>query len=55
LEPYAEGGAEGYVIPFDEMIKAFYAARGWDPGTGRPTKEKLLSLGLEDVARDLWG
>ncbi len=55
LEPYVEGGAEGYVIPFDEMIKAYYAARGWDPGTGRPTKEKLLSLGLDDVARDLWG
>jgi len=46
LEPLHEGGAEGYVIPFDEMIKAYYAARGWDPGTGRPTKEKLESLGL---------
>jgi aldehyde:ferredoxin oxidoreductase len=55
LEPYAEGGAEGYIIPFDEMIKAYYTARGWDPGTGRPTKEKLESLGLDDVAKDLWG
>jgi aldehyde:ferredoxin oxidoreductase len=54
LEPYAEGGAEGYVIPFDEMIKAYYAARDWDPGTGRPTKEKLESLGLDDIAKDLW-
>jgi aldehyde:ferredoxin oxidoreductase len=55
LEPYTEGGAAGYTIPFDEMIKAYYAARGWDPGTGRPTKEKLQSLGLGDVAKDLWG
>ena len=55
LEPLKEGGAEGYVIPFDEMIKAYYGARGWDPGTGRPTVEKLESLGLEDVAKDLWG
>lgn len=55
LEPYPEGGSAGYVIPFDEMIKAYYAARGWDPGTGRPTKAKLESLGLEDVAEDLWG
>ena len=54
LEPYQEGGAEGYVIPFDEMIKAYYAARGWDPGTGRPTKEKLESLNLGDIAKDLW-
>ena len=54
LEPYQEGGAEGYVIPFDEMIKAYYAARSWDPGTGRPTKEKLESLNLGDIAKDLW-
>ena len=55
LEPYREGGAEGYVIPFDEMIKAYYAARGRDPGTGRPTKAKLKFLGLGNVAKDLWG
>ena len=55
LEPYAEGGSAGYVIPFDEMIRAYYAARGWDLRTGRPRKEKLLALGLEDVAKDLWG
>jgi len=55
LEPYAEGGSAGYEIPFDEMIKAYYAARGWDPGSGRPTREKLESLGLKDVAEDLWG
>ena len=55
LEPYKEGGAEGFGIPFDEMLEAYYAARGWDPGTGRPTKEKLESLGLGEVAKDLWG
>ncbi len=55
LEPYGEGGSAAYRLPFDAMIKAYYGARGWDPGTGRPTKEKLLSLGLDDVARDLWG
>lgn len=55
LTPYQEGGSAGYVIPFDEMIRAYYAARGWDLRTGRPRKEKLLSLGLDDVAKDLWG
>ena len=55
LEPLKEGGAEGYIIPFEEMLAAYYAARGWDPETGRPTKEKLASLGLGDVAKDLWG
>lgn len=55
LEPYQEGGAAGYVIPFDEMIRAYYAARGWDLGTGRPMRKKLRALGLNDIAKDLWG
>jgi aldehyde:ferredoxin oxidoreductase len=55
LEPLKEGGAEGYAIPFDEMIKAYYVARGWDPGTGRPTRKKLESLRLGDVSKVLWG
>ena len=54
MEPLSEGGAEGYVIPFDKMLKAYYTARGWDPGTGHPTREKLESLSLGDVAEDLW-
>jgi aldehyde:ferredoxin oxidoreductase len=55
LAPYQEGGSAGYVVPFDEMLRAYYAARGWDPGTGRPKREKLKSLGLGDIAKDLWG
>jgi len=49
LEPYIDGGAEGYRIPFDEMIKAYYIARGWDPETGYPLLEKLNELGLNWV------
>jgi aldehyde:ferredoxin oxidoreductase len=55
LEPYADGPAAGYVPPLEEMLAAYYSARGWDPETGRPTREKLLALGLEDVSKDLWG
>ncbi len=54
LEPYKEGGAAGYIIPFDDMLSAYYVARGWDAQTGRPTKEKLISLGLDEAANDLW-
>jgi aldehyde:ferredoxin oxidoreductase len=49
LEPYAEGGSAGYDIPFDEMMQAYYAARGWEMETGYPTKEKLSELGLDWV------
>ncbi len=54
LEPLSEGGAAGYVPPLVEMLEAYYAVRGWDPGTGRPSKETLLALGLDDIADDLW-
>ncbi|GAB4420109.1 MAG: aldehyde ferredoxin oxidoreductase family protein [Anaerolineales bacterium] len=55
LEPLNEGGAEGYVIPFDEMLRAYYEARDWDFETGRPSKRKLEALCLADVAEDLYG
>ena len=54
MEPFPDGGAAGYVPPIEEMLTAYYAIRGWDPETGRPTKEKLHALGLADVAHDLW-
>ncbi|RME87592.1 MAG: aldehyde ferredoxin oxidoreductase [Anaerolineae bacterium] len=55
LEPYDEGGAAGFVPELDAMLDAYYAARSWDPESGRPTRGKLLALGLDDVAEDLWG
>ncbi|MBC8336318.1 MAG: aldehyde ferredoxin oxidoreductase, partial [Anaerolineales bacterium] len=54
LESLPDGGAEGYVIPFDEMLSAYYTARGWDAKSGKPTSEKLESLGLSDIAEDIW-
>ena len=54
LEPLPNGGAAGYVLPFEEMLEAYYDARGWDKATGKPSKEKLLELGLDDSARDLY-
>ena len=54
LEPFPEGGSEGFVPDIAAMLDAYYAARGWDPESGRPTRERLLTLGLGDVADDLW-
>ena len=55
LEPYKDGGSAGYVPPIAEMLAVYYKVRGWDPITGRPSREKLQTLGLEDVATDIWG
>jgi aldehyde:ferredoxin oxidoreductase len=54
LQPLADGPAAGYVPPLEEMLAAYYQARGWDPETGKPTPKKLAELGLEWVAQDIW-
>lgn len=54
LKPYSDGPVAGYVPPLKEMLDSYYKARNWDPKNGRPKKEKLLELGLEDVADDLY-
>ncbi len=55
LQPLEDGPSAGYVPDLEAMLAAYYQARGWDPVTGRPTREKLLALGLEEIADDLWG
>jgi aldehyde:ferredoxin oxidoreductase len=55
LEPYKEGGAAGFVPDLPAMLDAYYEGRGWDKETGKPLKEKLVELGLDDVAKELWG
>jgi aldehyde:ferredoxin oxidoreductase len=55
LTPYPDGGSEGFVPDIDAMLIAYYQHRGWDRETGKPSREKLSALGMEDVAKDLWG
>jgi aldehyde:ferredoxin oxidoreductase len=46
LEPLPDGGQMGHVPDMDLLLSEYYAARGWDPSTGKPSSEKLQSLGL---------
>ena len=55
LTPLPDGGSEGFVPDLEGMLFAYYQARGWDWETGKPSREKLVELGMEDVAEDLWG
>ncbi len=55
LQPLSEGGTQGHVPDVELMLREYYEARDWDPATGRPSREKLLSLDLEAMAGDLWG
>jgi aldehyde:ferredoxin oxidoreductase len=55
LQPFPDGGSAGYVPDIQAMLCAYYEARGWDLETGKPSRNKLVNIGLEDMARDLWG
>lgn len=51
-EPIPGGASKGHYISkqeLNQMLDEYYAARGWDVETGAPTKEKLLSLGLDSA------
>ena len=50
-----EGSTAGIEPDMDLMLKEFYTVSAWDWETGKPTREKLLHLGLQQQAKDLWG
>jgi len=49
-----EGGIAGSNPDMDRMLREYYAHRGWDWETGKPGREKLIELGLEQAAKDLY-
>jgi len=48
LRPLEDGGAAGYLIPFEEMLAAYYDARGWDAETGFPSEETRRALNIPE-------
>jgi len=54
LAALKEGSTTNKSPDMDLMLRDYYDYRKWDWDTGKPTREKLLELGLEDAARDLW-
>ncbi len=54
LKPLKEGGAAGFTIKFEEMLKAYYQVRDWEWETGYPSNKKLISLKLDFIADDLY-
>jgi aldehyde:ferredoxin oxidoreductase len=41
------------VVQLDKMLPEYYEVRGWDPIRSIPTREKLLELGLDDIAEGI--
>ena len=47
-------GSRGRTPQVGKMIEEYYAVRDWDWQTGKPSRQKLIGLGLPDIAADLW-
>jgi aldehyde:ferredoxin oxidoreductase len=52
--PLEAGPLAGVTIDQDAVNREFLEAMDWDLETTKPSKKKLLELGLDDVARELW-
>ena len=51
--PHKEGGAAKMTPPWRYILREYYTEREWVNGI--PSKDKLLKLGLDDIAKDLYG
>jgi aldehyde:ferredoxin oxidoreductase len=54
LKSLGEGSTAGIKPDLEVMLKEYYQYRGWDWETGKPTKEKLVELGLNQVAEEMY-
>ncbi|MFW9796837.1 MAG: aldehyde ferredoxin oxidoreductase family protein [Candidatus Thorarchaeota archaeon] len=44
-----EGATEGHVPDIEAQLNTWYEYRNWDRNSGKPSKEKIEKLGLEDL------
>jgi aldehyde:ferredoxin oxidoreductase len=49
-EPVQEGAAAGKVPPLSDLLKKYYALRGWEDG--KPSQSKLNELDMGDIGVD---
>lgn len=52
-EPLTKGPSKGQTVNLAPMLDEYYELYGWDKGTGIPTNQVLINLGLEEIANDL--
>ncbi len=51
--PHRDGGAAGKVPPWHLILKEYWETKEWRNGI--PTRRKLLELGLEEFAKEIYG
>lgn len=53
--PLAKGPHAGFTLDAETLAREFYDQMGWDFATGKPTKDRLEKLGLDEVIKDIYG
>jgi len=51
--PHREGGAAGKVPPWEKILRDYWKAKDWINGI--PTRRKLIELGLDEYAKEIYG
>lgn len=54
IPPLEEGPTAGVTVDVETMRREYLDEMGWTQDAAVPTREKLIALGLGDVAEDLW-
>ena len=54
IPPLEEGRTAGITVDIETLRRDYLDEMDWTQGAAIPTREKLIALGLEDVADDLW-
>jgi hypothetical protein len=52
--PQQEGPLAGVTADLDAQVYWNLGAMDWDRVTARPSRGRLLELGLDDIAQELW-
>jgi aldehyde:ferredoxin oxidoreductase len=52
--PQPTGNLRQITVDINTQVREYCRAMDWDPDTAVPSRARLLSLGLEEVARDLY-
>ena len=53
LRPIPDGGQEGHVPNMEKMLPEYYKIRDWDKVSGRPSKKRLQSLDMPEIAASI--
>ena len=53
MRPIPDGGQEGHVPNMEKMLPEYYAIRDWDQVSGRPSRKRLQSLGMPEIAASI--